>query len=401
MSSDGWDTAASHALAAGQLAAGLAGQQARPTGAVEHAQHPAVAAQQPHERRGQQAGVRVLPAHVDDVDDRASPPARRPATGVSSRPPVERLERRAGRRQHAGHARPAAPARRRRRGRARSATAPAGAPRRARRHDHGRRQVAHRRPGRGPGADDGGARPRPGPSPAGAAATGTPARRRPAATARASAAVGHSTSALPSLRRRRPPPTGRSTAPGGRRLAAGPGHRPRCGRASRTRPAGPAPTTADAFGRRVRAGGRSRHDPFRRRRAQERRGPARPAPGRPVGQLEQVGAGTPPRPLGQRAQASHRPAARRRAPDPPADPAPGESDAHTVADAHLAPERVGDQVVERLGDGRLVGQDADDLPAGQLVVDRCAVGRQRPSADFKSSTRVVCSQVSSLSLRPK
>jgi hypothetical protein len=67
-----------------------------------------------------------------------------------------------------------------------------------------------------------------------------------------------------------------------------------------------------------------------------------------------------------------------------------EHDPDAVADAHLVPEVVGDQVVERLVDRGLVRQDAYD--------PRLA---QSPSADLRSSTRLVCSQVSSLSLRPK
>jgi hypothetical protein len=63
---------------------------------------------------------------------------------------------------------------------------------------------------------------------------------------------------------------------------------------------------------------------------------------------------------------------------------------HAVADAHLVPEVVGDQVVERLVDRGLVRQDPDDPLPGQS-----------PSADLRSSTLLVCSQVSSLSLRPK
>ena len=108
--------------------------------------------------------------------------------------------------------------------------------------------------------------------------------------------------------------------------------------------------------------------------------------------------------------------------DPAADPPAVELDADHVPDAHLVPERVRDQVVEGLVDGRHVREHPDDqrLRRCQGAGDgwlRHAVGRHlrraversearskhqlRPSADFRSSTRVVCSQVRSLSSRPK
>ena len=67
-------------LAPGQLAARPAGEQPGPAGAVEDAQHPAVAPQGADERRWQQPGARVLVVAVDDVDDGPARPARRPAT---------------------------------------------------------------------------------------------------------------------------------------------------------------------------------------------------------------------------------------------------------------------------------------------------------------------------------
>jgi hypothetical protein len=83
---------------------------------------------------------------------------------------------------------------------------------------------------------------------------------------------------------------------------------------------------------------------------------------------------------------------------PPADPAAGQRDADTVADAHLVPDTVGDQVVECLVDGGLVGQDPDDPLLGN---EAQRPGAQRPRADLSSSTRVVCSQENSFSSRPK
>ena len=110
------------------------------------------------------------------------------------------------------------------------------------------------------------------------------------------------------------------------------------------------------------------------------------------GQVDELGRRAPPRHLGQRAQHD----ARRRLDlvrhDPGPDPTAVELDPHHGADAHLVPERLGDQVVEGLVD-RALGQDPHDPGSGRLA--------QRPSADFRSSTLSVRSQVKSSSSRPK
>jgi hypothetical protein len=112
-----------------------------------------------------------------------------------------------------------------------------------------------------------------------------------------------------------------------------------------------------------------------------------PAVGGPGGEVDHAGG----RPLGghlrQRLELPDVDLGLVRHPDhPPADAATVEVDADDRPDAHLVPERVRDQVVEGLLDRGQVRQDPGD---------------QRPSADFRSSTLEVASQVNSFSLRPK
>ena len=107
------------------------------------------------------------------------------------------------------------------------------------------------------------------------------------------------------------------------------------------------------------------------------------------GQAEQLRTGAPAGDLGDGLQrhAVGRVHVERR--DPTPDPTPVQRHADQGPDAHLVPDGIGDQVVERLLDGGLV----DDDPGDAL--------RQRPSADLRSSSRGVCSQENSLSGRPK
>ena len=237
----------------------------------------------------------VLAPHVDHVDDRASPLARPPATWRAAGATAQGLERRA-RRGHHARARPlAGPARAPRRGRATSGPAPAGGPRRARRRPRPRpgRRPAPTPP---PGCRPPWPRPPPGPSrgdgrrraPRPAAGSGRPERR--------AGAVGHRTSAWPRRARRPAPPTPGSVAGGSRSTA-------------RPRPEGVLGQAVDRVagtrgrpGRRRRGRGQAGHVPLGRRRAQERRRSARPAPRRPLGQVDQVGPGAAPGPPRQRPQ---------------------------------------------------------------------------------------------------
>ena len=169
------------AVAAGQLAAGRAGEQPGPAGAVQHAQHPPVGSQQADEGRREQPGpARVLVAPVDDLDGRPPGPLAG-AVGREQVAPRQRLQGRARARQHARHAGPPRPL----------DGDVAGVPRRRLlllvglvvlvEHDD-RGQVGDGRPRRGPGADDRRAGCPERPAARGAAATATPARRRRAPT---------------------------------------------------------------------------------------------------------------------------------------------------------------------------------------------------------------------------
>ena len=218
----------------------------------------------------------------------------------------------------------------------------------------------------------------------------------------------------------RPPGLGDATGTGRGRRRRAPMRRPARGQHQREpvgarrqpehRPIGPrgrarsARSSAGAGRGRRRAGaGRptAAHHAGRRRGAQELRPGARPTatpPSRPARCRSADGpaAGD----LGQRLAAS---SALGRldadGDDPPADPATVQLDPHHVADPHLVAHRVGDEVVELLVDAGDVGQDPDD----QRRLGRPAGGRrlQSPSADFRSPTRLVCSQVKSGSARPK
>ena len=231
------------------------------------------------------------------------------------------------------------------------------------------------------------------------AATRTPARRKVRPTAAATGAVGHRTRVWP--RRAAATATTPGSIAGGSRTTAAPPPERVLGQAVE-RVTGAA---RDAGGR---TGGRRRQTgdvALGRGGAQERRRTTRPAPGRPPGEVDEVGPG--PRP-------DHLASGRRSTPaggstptsttHPPTRRGP-QGDPHPVPDAHLAPERVGDQVVEGLVDGGLVDEDPHDLPAGAGVregkLGLPSRAAHSPNADLMSSTRVVCSQVSSLSLRPK
>ncbi len=133
------------------------------------------------------------------------------------------------------------------------------------------------------------------------------------------------------------------------------------------------------------------HGAFGARRPEEARPPARPAPGGPARELDDVGSGSPSRDLRDRPQIH---TLRRLHPvghHPPATTPPVQLDPHRGAHVHVVPELLGDHVVEGLVYGRLVGQDPDDPQrAGQS-----------PRADFSSAALSVRSQVNSSSSRPK
>ena len=400
-SSSGWATAASHRSQRASSPHARAGQQPGPARAVEHAHHPAVArAAARTSAGGSRPGARVLAAPVDDVDDRPPGPLLRPRDGASRRA-RGRAPRATGTARSARRARPPA-------GPARAATSrachvgacsswwasscssstttaarpPTGAHAAARAPTTRARPAAPSAQSRGMGGHAG--------------------RRRAAgrgATAAATGAVGHRHQGVA------PPRRGQRHAGGvgrGRQPQHGPARaegvaRPGGDRVDRVPPATSAGAAGAGAGRPATC---ARATPC----AGSDAGRPGPPPRRPRGQVDEVGPGPRPDHLGQRPQRRPRPAGRRRPRRPTRRPA-GRARATrtTVPDAHLVPERVGDQVVEGLVDGRLVGQDPDDLPAAAAIrgADGAAERAQRPSADFRSSTRVVCSQVKSLSARPK
>ena len=81
-------------------------------------------------------------------------------------------------------------------------------------------------------------------------------------------------------------------------------------------------------------------------------------------------------------------------------------DPNEGADPHPAGKMPRDQVVELLVDGRHVREDGHDARCRgwplAAVADRQALSLPyRPISRLKSSSRLVCSQVNSFSLRPK
>ena len=216
--------------------------------------------------------------------------------------------------------------------------------------DHDRGQAADRRPGRRPGADHRG-----------------PGRAlRPVAGMAGDAHAGPPQGPGDPGRRGARSGTGPARAPAG----GGQRHRRRVGRRGQPqhRPAPAQGVLGQAVDR-----------PSPGARATARPPPARPGAGRPRSARATRCAGTTPGgppsatpPTGPARSGRARGRARTTAPaaaastpaggstptldDPPADAARPEGDADPVPDAHLAPERVGDQVVERLVDGGLVGR---------------------------------------------
>ncbi len=292
---------------------------------------------------------------------------------------------------------PARPARAPRHGRATSGPAPAGGLRRARRRPRPRpspRPASRPRRGCRPPWHP----PRPGPSHGDGRRRATPARRNARATWAATGAVGHRTSAWPRRGRRH-----------GHHAGIGRGRQPQHGSLP---PEGVVDQPVDrvaavhgGHGHDGRGPGQAGDVALGRRRAQERRRTTGPAPGGPPGEVDEIGPGAAPGPLRQRPEVDPGGRLDVDLDHPPADPPRAEGDPDTVPDAHLVPERVGDQVVERLVDGGLVDEHADDLPSGEGIwegkLGLPSRPAHRPNADLMSSTRVVCSQVSSLSLRPK
>ena len=181
------------------------------------------------------------------------------------------------------------------------------------------------------------------------------------------------------------PGRGRDAAPGRGRDAA-PGTR----RAHRPRGRGRAPAGPD--------------HPGRRRRAQQGRQWTGPAPGGPFGQGHHGRRGAVAARAGQRLDRHTGRSRHTVLHHPAADPAPVEVDAHPAAHPDLGVERGRHRVVEPPMDGRHVGHHPDDArPAGPSGSDprSPAWSAQRPRACFRSSARVVSSQVNSFSERPK
>ncbi len=370
-----------------QLTAGRTGEQLGPPGAVQHAQHPAVGSEEADQGRREQPGAaRVLVAPVHHLDRRPTGPV----AGAVRREqvaPRQRLQGRAGARQDAGHPGPA-----------RSLDGDvAGVPGGRLlllvglvvlvEHDDGG-QVGHRRPGRGPGADDRRAgcaeRPTAGvrchrhPRPAQAGAHGGGERRRRAQDEGVAERGGR---------------RGHVHEVGGR-WEAEHGPRPRERAREQLVVRG-----RDGTGRRGR--GELGDVAVRGGRPEERRRTTRPPPGRPPRQVDELRRRAEAAALGEGPQLHARGRLDVRFDDPAADPPAVERDADHVADAHLVPDGVRDQVVERLVDRRHVRQDANDerLRRCQGAGDgwlRHAVGRHlrravraeaRPGASISSGPR--------------
>ena len=363
-----------------------AGQQPGPAGAVEDAQHPLVGAQQRARAPARTARPGTGPRRAGRPPrPRASRPARRPGRARGARPPPSASS--VGHGEVSRHGTPA------RRGPLEGDVA--GVPR-------GRLLllvglvvlVEHHdpRPGRPPAP-----RPRPGcrprwrrprraPSPAG----GGPPAARPARAGRPAPrpwrADGHSTSRLPE----RPP---RSARP---RPGPPPGGSRSTDRGSAEGRRGERRGRAGTGGAGRGGGGQVRRRPARARPCAGTR-PARPAQRHAAHSARSSSSGVGPRPLRLASGCRATPGRRRDADldDPAADPAAVQRDAHHVPDAHLVPER-------RPGPGSRTSCRWPARPGGpgRPAGRRCELA-QRPRADFRSSTRLVCSQVKSLSLRPK
>ena len=347
-------------LAPGQLAAGHAGQQRSPPLAVEDAHHPPAGGRLP--QQGDQAGrvearSRGLVASVDHLHDRPAGPLLGPGRGQQLRPrDRQRLQRRVGRGENARHPRPPGPLH----------GHVAGVPRRGPlllvglvalvEDEHGP-QPGPRRPRPRPGADGHappgrGQGPVPGqlrhphalpPQPGGQEAGGRQRR-------------GQHQGVLPAARLQ-----GEGEEVVGRRRAHD-GHSPA------ERLPGQGPRRCPDRRRRLRTGGQSPHRNRGRGRLQECRPPARPAPGGPVGELDQVGRRPPPRHLGQRLQGTARLEGGgrglvRQPHHPPADAPPGQRHPHHRPHPDVGLQRRRDQVVEHLGDARHVGRHPGDHPA--------------------------------------
>ena len=376
-----------------------------------------VGSEEADQGRGEQPGAaRVLVAPVDHLDRRPTGPV----AGAVRREqvaPRQRLQGGAGARQDAGHPGPARSLDGDVAGVPRRAPAPAGGPRRARR-------APRRRPGRPPAP-----RPRPGcrrpsrrlrraPNRWGAAATATPARRRRVLTVAASAAVGHRTRALPS---------DAAAVATCTRLVAG-------GRRSTDR--GPAnarveqlvvrgrrrhgPAGARGAGRRTRSGEAVRRSdagrPAHRQAAHRARsmssagGPEAAALGEGPqldarGRLDVRSRRSSRRPAGRGARCGPRP---RRAPGPGGRPGPGSrrscrSPARPAGRGRRAASAGSRRLRHGNGRRRLASpRRREALAEGGVERSEARSKHQlRPRADLRSSTRVVCSQVRSLSSRPK
>ena len=233
------------------------------------------------------------------------------------------------------------------------------------------------------------------------------APRRPTGTGRAAVAAGRS-------RRARRAPAAYRSAPGGSRSTARSAESARSSDADRR-----AARRRSPVRRRAGAGGRAPRttpvgDAVRRNDAR------RPAHRHAAQPARSISSAPGPRPvtLASGSQRDARRRARRRRPRPsPPTRRPCRSIAHHVADAHLARCRRGRgsrtpcrSPARRAGPGRprgsrhpSTGQPFATLGRAGGRTDRstCRSDDQRPRADLRSSTRVVCSQVKSGSSRPK
>ena len=425
---------------ADQLAAGTAGQQPRPAGAVEHADHRPGSGQPGRQSLGEQPAFdRVVVAAVDHLHHRPALPLRVPVR-AQQLPGPQRLQRRRRRGEHRRASSPLGPLQchipgvpGRRGGGLQSLVVLVE-------HRH-RGQVRHRHPGRGPRPHHRAAAPGRGgpavrgdrhPDPGPAQGPGhSPGRGRLGDDHQGVAPTGRGQRHRRRVLGRRQPQDRDPRSPPFRsrsqdsRAGQGDGHGVEHGRVARAQPRPkpgqgvgvqprPEPPLASSGPARHRAG----HRPGRRCQPQERHLRTGPAPSRPSGQVHQIRRGAEPAQPGQRPQFH---SVRRCDPHlghPAADPAAAEVDPHHRPCLQSAGPAVGvpglrNGVGEGPVDGHHVGADAHrgQLPhratypriSARTRTSRPRRGRpgragagtvaQSPSSDFKASTRSVLSQV--------
>ena len=341
---------------------------ARPLRVVEHA------AGQAHELFGEHAAARVGAAAVHPLDGRPAGPLRRDGKRLQRRPALHH-GRRAGRGDDAGAARPPGPfGHHVDRAVGRRALLPVGLVVGIE-HECGR-QLGKRGPGRGPAPDHDrptGARRGPvrrgriaPPDQAPAEPLG-PADRgnqdeHPAGPGHDLGSVDHRQHQVDQIGGRRdpqhggcpPPPPARATMSSKTSARQG----PPVAATARPPPPTPAPAPAPAGNRRT--------GPRRRRHAEEERDRAGPAPGRPLGQLEDRGRRAPARPALQR-RGARRPRAGVTSSSTTQPPTrrPCRATRTRVPTTTSSVQLVGNGVVEELGQRGHVGAHAHEPPAGR------------------------------------